>query len=354
MVRKYFLVFLSLLAFPLLGIEVGEVVYLQRGATLIRNNSTYSVDFGLGVESYDLIKTDSSGLVEIQFDEATGIKGGLLLKPSTSLYIDLSRLEEGGKARVELLSGTVSQKSIKLLGKASVEVRAGNVSMGVRGTSFEVATAPDGSILVSCEEGRVRCEAEDGTILFSEPGIAVENTPEGGFRNLPLLLENLETFRRNWHTERIEAFRSNAHRALRDFANRYLSMKANFDEAYRALMARYETLDKWFREDRMGRIGSTPEVLREKRTVVGPLLKVRQSSFLFEKVYYRIVELRQYYQQGLIRGSLGNGLTAEDFFRRFDNEAVDLEEKMRVLRYTSKLFAKRNDGVSILDSLINE
>ncbi len=333
--------------------EVGEVSYLQQGATLVRNTKTLPVDFSSPIENYDLVRTNSSGLVEIQFHEETGIQGSLLIKPSSSLYIDLSLLSNGGKARIELLSGTVTQKAIKLTGKSSLEVRTGNVSMGVRGTTFEVATAPDGSVLISCEEGQVRCEADDGTTLFAEPGSAVESTPEQGFRNIPVMFQDLETFRRNWHAERIEAFRANAHRALRNFANRYIDMKGKFDEAYKTLMARYEILDKWFREDRAGRIGAMSEVLREKRNLVGPLLNLRKSSFLFEKVYYRLVELREYYKQGMIRGDLGNGMTAEQFFRRFDNEAVDLEEKMNVLRHTLKLFAKRNDGVSLIDSMEN-
>lgn len=333
--------------------EVGEVSYLQQGATLVRNTKPMQIDFSTPIENYDLVKTNSSGLVEIHFYEETGIQGSLLVKPSSSLYIDLSLLSEGGKARIELLSGSVTQKAIKLTGKSSFEVRAGNVSMGVRGTTFEVATAPDGSILIACEEGQVRCEAEDGTTLFAEPGSAVEHTPERGFRNIPIMFQDLETFRRNWHAERIEAFRSNPHRALRNFANRYLEMKGKFDEAYKTLMARYEILDKWFREDRAGRIGALSEVLREKRLIIGPLLNLRKSSFLFEKVYYRLVELREYYKQGMIRGDLGNGMTVEQFFRRFDNEAVDLEEKMNVFRHTLKLFAKRNDGVSILDTMEN-
>lgn len=333
--------------------EVGEVTYLQQGATLVRDTKTLPLDFSSPIENYDLVRTNLSGMVEIQFHEETGIEGSLLIKPSSSLYIDLSLLSDGGKARIELLSGTVTQKAIKLAGKSSLEVRAGNVSMGVRGTTFEVATAPDGSILVSCEEGQVRCEADDGTSLFAEPGSAVESTPERGFRNIPVMFQDLETFRRNWRAERIEAFRSNAHRALRNFANRYIELKGKFDEAYKALMARYEVLDKWFREDRTGRIGPMSEVLREKRSLIGPLLNLRKSSFLFEKVYYRLVELREYYKQGMIRGDLGNGMTAEQFFRRFDNEAVDLEEKMNVFRHTLKLFAKRNDGVSIIDTLEN-
>ncbi len=333
--------------------DVGEVSYLQQGATIVRNTKTVQLDFSSPIENYDLVRTDSSGLVEIQFHEETGIQGSLLIKPSSSLYIDLSVLADGGKARIELLSGSVLQKAIKLSGKSSLEVRTGNASMGVRGTTFEVATAPDGSILVACEEGQVRCEAEDGTILFAEPGSAVENTPERGFRNIPVMFQDLETFRRNWHAERVEAFRSNAHRALRNFASRYIEMKGKFDEAYKTLLARYEILDKWFREDRAGKMGTMSEVLREKRSLVGPLLNLRKSSFLFEKVYYRLLDLREYYKKGMIRGDLGNGMTAEQFFQRFDNEAVDLEEKMNVFRHTLKLFAKRNDGVSIIDTIEN-
>ena len=347
-----FLLFMVVL-FPSYSEEVGEVSYLQQGATLVRNTKSMQLDFSSPIENYDLVKTDSSGLVEIHLYEETGIQGSLLVKPSSSFYLDLSLLSEGGKARIELLSGSVAPKAIKLMGKSSLEVRAGNVSMGVRGTTFEVVTAPDGSILIACEEGQVRCEAEDGTILFAEPGSAVESTPEQGFRNIPIMFQDLETFRRNWHAERIEAFRSNPHRALGNFARRYLEWKEKFDEAYKTLMVRYEILDKWFREDRAGRIGAMAEILREKRLIIRPLLNLRKNSFLFEKVYYRLLELREYYKQGMIRGDLGNGMTAEQFFRRFDNEAVDLEEKMNVFRHTLKLFAKRNDGVSIIDTMEN-
>ncbi|MCX7787327.1 MAG: FecR family protein [Spirochaetes bacterium] len=347
-----FLFFLGALLFTY-SEDIGEVSYIQQGATLVRDTKTLPLDFSSPIENYDLVRTNSSGLVEIQFYEGLGIQGSLLIKPASSLYIDLSLLSDGGKARIELLSGTVTQKAIKLAGKSSFEVRAGNVSMGVRGTTFEVATVPDGSILISCAEGQVRCETEDGTTLFAEPGSAVESTPERGFRNIPIMFQDLETFRRNWHSERVEAFRANAHRALRNFANRYLEMKGKFDDAYKSLMARYEILEKWVREDRTNRIGAMSEVLREKRSIAGPLLNLRKKSFLFEKVYYRLVELREYYKQGMIRGDLGNGMTAEQFFRRFDNEAVDLEEKMNVFRQTLKLFAKRNEGVSIIDTLEN-
>jgi hypothetical protein len=331
--------------------EVGEVTYLENSVTIQRSNTPLKADFGTPVENYDLIKTGSTGLAEVQIDPSIGIEGSLIVKPSSRMYIELSLLEKGGKIRAELLSGSVSQKALKLAGKSSFEVRTGNVSMGVRGTTFDVTSAPDGSLLVSCEEGRVQCEAEDGTILFSEPGVAVESTLEHGFRNIPVMLQDLETFRQNWHTERIEAFRSNPHRALRNYADRYLELKGKFDEAYHALMVRYDVLDKWFREEKAGRIGSTTEVLREKRSIIGPLLNLRKNSFLFEKVYYRLLELREYYRQGMVRGDLGNGMTAEQFFRRFDNEAVDLEEKMNVFRHALKLYAKRNDGVSIIDSM---
>ncbi|GAB4364015.1 MAG: hypothetical protein Kow009_00670 [Spirochaetales bacterium] len=351
---SFLMVLLSLFLVPAHSEEIGEVSYLQQGATLVRDTNTFPLDFSSPIENFDLIRTDPSGLVEIQFLEETGIEGKILIKPASSLYIDLSQVPEGGKARVELLTGTVAQKAIKLSGQSSFEVRTANVSMGVRGTTFEVTSAPDGSILVTCEEGMVRCEAADGTISFADPGSAVEHTPERGFRNIPVLVQDLDTFRKNWHTERIEAFKGNAHRALRSFVDRYLEMKKKFDEAYNLLMTRYTILSKWFREERTGRIGSMPDVLREKRSIAGPLLGLRKRTILFEKVYYRLVELREYYKQGLIRGDLGNGMTAEQFFRRFDNEAMDLEEKMRIYRHTQKLFAERNDGISISDMIDEE
>ncbi|HOV38949.1 MAG TPA: hypothetical protein PLG79_09525, partial [Spirochaetales bacterium] len=130
-----FTLILFLISILLPAEEVGEVTYLENSVMIQRNNAPLKADFGTPVENYDLIKTGSTGLAEVQIDPSIGIEGSLIVKPSSHMYIELSLIEKGGKIRAELLSGSVSQKALKLAGKSSFEVRTGNVSMGVRGTT---------------------------------------------------------------------------------------------------------------------------------------------------------------------------------------------------------------------------
>jgi hypothetical protein len=223
--------------------------------------------------------------------------------------------------------------------------------MGVRGTVFDVAVAPAGEVLVTCESGRVYCKDESGAELFAEPGSAVVKTPGEIFRNIPVAVSDLEAFRRSWYTGRIDAFKANAVPAIRNYADRYLDLKRQFDDAYRGLLVKRDTLDKWFREDARNAMGGQTEIMREKKELVGPLLNLRRVSFLFERVYFRLLELEEYHRQGFGTGALGNGMTAEQFFRRLRNEGPDLQERMNLARYSMKLYAKRNGGTSIFEEL---
>ena len=93
------------------------------------------------------------------------------------------------------------------------------------------------------------------------------------------------------------------------------------------------------------------EIMREKRELAGPLLNLRRVGFIFERVYFRLLELEDYHRQGFGTGALGNGMTADQFFRRRRNEGPDLEERMNLTRYSMKLYAKRNGGTSIFEEL---
>lgn len=340
------------LAAALFADQVGEISYLADRASITRNGKDLRADFGSPVENYDSIRTADKGLVEIAIFPETGIDGTIRVKPNSTLFLEITSLRSEQKGSVELLSGSVAVAVKKLSGKSKFEIRGQGVVMGVRGTSFEVTTSPAGDILVTCETGRVVCEDESGRSLFAEPGSVVERTAEGDFRNIPVRVSSLEEFRRNWNAEKIEALKSNANRAVRDYAARYMDLKRQFDEAYRGLLMKRDVLDKWFREEARGTTGSTIEVMREKTALMEPLMALRRVSFLFERVYYRLLELEGYHREGHGRGPLGNGMTSDQFFRRMQNEAQDLQERTNIVRYAMKLYAKRNDGVSLFDDLL--
>ena len=352
--RKKFIVF-CLLVLPWAGFDgdgVGEISYIADRATITRNGKTQRADFGSQIENFDSITTAAKGLAEIAVYPETGIDGTIRVQPNTTLYLELSSLRGEQKAAVELLSGSVSAAVKKLAGKSEFAIRGQGVVMGVRGTSFDVATSAAGDVLVTCSEGRVVCTDENGTELAAEPGTAVEKTADGDFRSIPVRVSDIEAFRRNWNAEKIEAFKANAGLVIRDYAARYIDLKAKFDEAYRGLLVRHDILDKWFREDAKNTVGTKVETMREKTALMPALMKIRGVNFLFERVYHRLLELQEYHRQGFGKGYVGGGVNADQFFRRLQNEAGDLENRTGIVRYALKLYAKRNDGVSLFDDLL--
>ena len=104
-------------------------------------------------------------------------------------------------------------------------------------------------------------------------------------------------------------------------------------------------------KDRKGEIGGRMESMREKKEIIGDLLKLRKILYLFERVYFRLVELEGYYRQGYGRGQIEPGLSSAAFFNRFNREKEVLGRQMAALRYLTKLYAKRNDGVFPTDLL---
>jgi hypothetical protein len=346
--KRIAVIFSVILSFacPLFADPVGEFSYVEGDVDLVRAGKSSKADFGMSVDNYDQVATGKNGSAELAIDPKSGINGSIKLRPGTTFYIDLAGAGAEKKAGIELLTGSVSAAVSKLAGKSNLEIRTQGATMGVRGTVFEVAIAPAGDLLVSCESGRVEVKDEGGRTLFAEPGAVVERTAEDMFRNVPVRTSNLADFRRQWNAERIEAFKANAGRAIADFAGRYRGLKERFDKAYMELLRHRDIIDKWMREDRQKTIGGRMEIMQEKKVIIASLFEIRKVLFLFEKIYFRLLELETYVAQGYGRGTIAPGLTAEQFFRQFQNEAVSLQEKMHSIRYVMKLFAARNtDGL---------
>jgi hypothetical protein len=85
-------------------------------------------------------------------------------------------------------------------------------------------------------------------------------------------------------------------------------------------------------------------MLREKRDIVRHLFALRRTLFLFERVYFRLLELKSYHDQGFGRGTIEGNQTTAAFFQRLEGEKKDVLRKMAVVRYVAKLYALRNDG----------
>ncbi|MCF7929821.1 MAG: FecR family protein [Spirochaetales bacterium] len=324
---------------------LGEVVYVEGGATLVRGEQRYpEIDFGKRVRNFDLIRTGSDGLVEVSLDPSTGLESVITVAPDTEFVFEMQGNESRRKSSLELFTGTVALNVQRLAGTADLEIRSAHTIMGVRGTSFDVSTAPAGELLVTCSTGRVACRFEDGRLLSAEPGNAVEASGDGTFRTIPVAAGDPAAFRRDWLAEKIRAFQANAGQAVSSYAKRYNRLVGQFNRAYQGLQEHAELLDKWIREEAQGERPGRIERMQEKKKIIGSLLEIRKVNFLFERVYYRVLELKSYYEQGYGREPVPGGVDAEVFFRKLERERGDLERKMNRVRMAMRLYARRNGG----------
>jgi hypothetical protein len=342
---------LSLVLIPVLYVsaqsEVGTIAYMEEGVEIDRNSETipsWDVFIGMGVENYDLLRTDEKGYAEVEVDDPRSAPALVRISPNTSFYFEMNKIGRDQTTTIGMITGSLSVKVAKLSGRQNVEVATESALMGVRGTDFAVTLSPGGDILVTAEEGRVSCVDESGQELAAEPGTVVEKRPGELFREVPVAVSDLETFQRDWYADRLEVFKSNALQAIKFYAGRYLRLKNRFDSAYNDLQQESQILRKWYAEDRRGEIGGRMETMREKKEIIGELLELRKILYIFERVYFRLVELEGYYHQGYGRGQLEPGLSSSAFFKRFDLEKQVLGKKMAEIRYITKLYAMRNDG----------
>jgi hypothetical protein len=123
----------------------------------------------------------------------------------------------------------------------------------------------------------------------------------------------------------------------------------NYKRSFQRLEDVRDILDKWKTEDRSGRIGGRMELMREKRQVIGALLAIRRNVFMFERVYYRLSELKTYVDQDGITGNIRGGYSIRDFYRDFARESVEIRRMLSEYRFILKLYSKRNDGRNPVD-----
>jgi len=327
--------------------ELGLIVFMEQEVEILRNGEVIppqQVYIGSVIENYDLLRTNQSGNAEVQITSPRSPEVTVKIAPNTSFSFEVGTL--GGKKTTTLgmISGSVSLRVQKMTADRKLEVKSESATMGVRGTGFDVTTSPGGELLITCEEGSVSCQDESGRELIAEPGKAVEKTPGELFRTIPVAVSELRGFKSNWYAERITAFKANALRAIRYYASRYLEFRREFLKSYQALQGKQALLNKWIQEDQRGTMGSRMEMLKEKRELIGQLLRIRKVLFLFERIYFRLQELRDYYRQGFGEGTISPAFTTGEFFRSFESDRAELLRMMARVRYFIKLFALRNQG----------
>ncbi|WP_028972772.1 FecR family protein [Spirochaeta cellobiosiphila] len=352
---KVLFLLLSFTILPLFA-QVGEISYLIDDVELIRDGETYTdrdISFGDPVEDLDFFRTGPTGELDISLYGSTGIESEVHLTPNSTFYLEISDQKKEQKGVIQVLAGSVAFKVKKLTGNNRFNVQTETALMGVRGTSFEVSTTVEGDILITCEEGLVACTDSDGNTLYARPGTAVEKSGDSIFRRIPIAVSSLKSFRDEWQMEKSRALEANAPRAIKNYAARYEKLKREFDLAYSTLMSSEDVIRRWDMEHKQGIIGSGSQLLRDKKELYRGLVALRKNLFLFERVYFRLIELEDYYNSNKYKGNLRTGYTYQDFFKDFNKDKDALMRKMAYVRYINKLYAMRNEGSLPFDSTLD-
>jgi hypothetical protein len=349
MKKGWILLGILLAVSPTVFADIGEIVYLAGAVELTRNGEIldeYDLDIGEAVENFDHFRTGEDGEIIISLDSPKSPESEISISPNTIFTVEIESFEQREKTTLGLFAGAVGLKVKKLKGNQDFQVNSETVSMGVRGTDFSIQTSPAGDVLVSCESGSVACYDEDeGREYLAEPGQVVEKRAQELFRQIPVAVSNLEDFKREWIAERISAFKANALKAVIYYARRYVVYFDAFNQEYASLMAKRDILERWAEENREGTIGSRIQIMRDLKEINEHVFNIRVLLFLFERYYFRLLELESYFREGYGAGQIEPGLTAAAFFARFNREKGELAEKMAKVRFIMKLRDKRSESV---------
>lgn len=331
------------------GDRVGEASYVDGTVDVYRAGQQLAagaVDIGSPVENYDILRTGRNGTIEVTLTSGPSPDTTIRVDPNTSFTVEVGKVKGQPNATVNMISGSISLKVRKMAGSGAVEIKTESAIMGVRGTEFTVTTPPSGDILITCTEGEVACKDESGTELSARPGTAVEKIAGQRLRTIPVAVSSLKAFQSQWNTDRVAALKSNAARAIQNYATRYDELSKRFDAEYRTLMGQADVLNTWAAEDERGQApaANSASTMSEKKRIIGSLLKLRATLFVFERVYFRLIELEEYHRDGYGRGRLTGGTTTDDFFARVAGERGQLAKRLSRVQYAARLYAARNDG----------
>lgn len=320
--------------------RLGELVYTEGTVTVHRAGGVKErVDIGDIIRQYDVIATGPKSRATI--DLAAGYPGGAELKlaENTAFYFDVKAPEgEERRSVIQLLAGALAIKVDKLA-NGSFNVAADGAVLGVRGTVFIVDTVPDGSLLVTTNEGAVEVRSLDGRRAMSRADAAVAVPAGGSTRLLAVEPAKAAEFRAGWRNEAIAAFAPRALETASTYAKAIEDNRAAFDAALRGLKSHDATLKLWRDARAAGRVPRFADWINEKKAVSGALFDCLKALFMIERPYYRLLELKAYHDQGVGVGNLRDGRSSAAFYAGFEAANADLAADMARVREAMDLFS---------------
>ena len=338
---------------------VAEIVYLEGIVDIHRDGEIielFDSDLGMEIFNQDLIETGSDGLLEVEMTSYQNSGTKVIVSENTAFYFDVTGGSRQTKATLPMLSGSLAFKVQKLAGSEELNVQSGTAVMGVRGTEFEVVSAPEGSVLVVCVEGRVACEDENRGGQYAQAGRVVEKRSGETLRRVDVDPGDERLYRDFWVGQREQVFKRGAATFIKAYAQQYLNTQPQFAEAYQKVISHRETLLR-YGQDSDGAGGVNPDLMMIYNNVSRDLIPARGIFVLFEQVFYSVKVLERYHAQGIGVSQISRRLSSTDFFSEFNTYQAGVASQLATMHYMFKLFtnmaAKASPAGGMMDDIFS-
>ena len=346
--RFVFILMLAVPAAVFAAEPVGRIVYLEGAVDLQRDGELLELwdsDIGFELNNYDFIETGSDGFVELELD-GFGTRGTKIkIDNCTSFYFDSGRVSGQTQQNIVMLSGSLSFKVNRLTGSEELNVRTESTIMGVRGTDFTVKRAPEGSILVTCVEGKVSCEDDRKIERFAMPGSVVEKKNGSSLSRIDIDRGDENLYSAYWTGKREEIFKAGAETFVKGYAVQYNNYLPRFLNAYEKVLSAAPVLETYGREGASG-TGFSARLMSVKSEVTDEMITMRSILPLFEHAFYAVQVLEKYHSQGIGRTAIGRNSSSDDFFKEFSIEKAGMKKKLAEVRYFIKLYVNISRAAS--------
>lgn len=326
---------------------IGSITWIDGTVDVYRDGEAldwWDVDIGLEIADFDLMETGPDSYVEVEV-QTPGNSGTIVkISENSAFYFEKSAVSGGGnKTTFQLLAGSLSLKVAKLAGSNAVEVKTESAIMGVRGTEFEISIAPESSVLVTCVEGKVAVEQDEGGYKANaEPGTIVRKDYDSNVRGYQVGVEDIDMYKTFWVSTREQVFKSGAKTFIKHYAGLYNNMLPKFLLAFEELKTVRTSLEKY------GAMtgASLGMMIEAKKEVSGPVFEMRSIFPLFEHIYYSIQTLERYHDMGIGMGMIDDTLSSTAFFSGFASQKNNLKRQLAETRRLFKLFLKIDEVTS--------
>ena len=352
------IIFCFILTSSLFGENIiGEIVYLEGYVDITRDGELLdwrNVDIGTEINDYDLIETGDDGIAEISLN--TPARGGTTVRVSedTAFYFNVSTIDNKKQTTFEMLTGSLALKVQRLAGNEAVSVKTESAAMGVRGTEFDVTTSSDGAILITCVEGSVFCEDEEGGSSYAKAGSVVQQNPDEGVKAYNISVEDIALYKSFWQKTRDEIFKAGAPVFIKTYGERYLDYLPIFEEAYESLLEQAVTIKQYGKNGADYSLGT---LLQKKGEVSPAVFKMRSILMMFEHVFYRLQDLSEHHSLGIGHCNITRRITSTQLFDSFEAEKDQIKRKMGAARHLFKLYVEltraTGDDTGLIDDIFS-